>query len=59
MVGDCHLRVNRSVQADGKVSRMGFYSAIDSARCSVGLGEEAVVDNISRASSLWKYWEIA
>ncbi len=59
MVGDSHFRVNRSVQADGKVSGMGFHSTIDSARCSIGLGEEAVVDNISRASSLWKYWKIA
>ena len=54
MVGDSHFGMNGRIQTDGKISGMGLHGAIDSSRCSVGFGEEAVIDNVTRTSGLWE-----
>jgi hypothetical protein len=47
------------IQADCKVAWVGFDRVVDSPRRTVGFGEEAIVHEIPRASTLWEEGEIA
>lgn len=59
MICDCHLSVDRGIEADSEIPRVSLNCAIYSSRCSFGLGEEAIVDNVSSTSSLWEDGEVS
>jgi hypothetical protein len=59
MVGDGHLSTDGGVESEGKVSWTCSDTAIDSLYRSVGLGEETIVEFVTRTTCLREYREVS